>query len=87
MELETKIQELVRKYQLELEDFTDYQLVEVLRQAFLSGDFRKQIIGDKQMIVYLPYWEVSNLLDRIEELETKLEHYAKFDKAVFGIGD
>ena len=48
MELETKIEELIRKYQLELEDFTEKQLVEVLRRAFLSGDFRKQVVGDKK---------------------------------------
>ena len=58
--------EFVRKHHLAVEDLTERQLAEAIRQAI--PDFRRNIHADKQSVIYLPGSEA----DRWKNLYHKL---------------
>lgn len=62
-ELLNQITTLIEQKQLAVNELTKNQLAEAMRQALLSGDFIRhcRIDGEAQTVVYLPYWEMSNL--------------------------
>ena len=64
--------EFVREHNLAVEDLTEQQLAEALRQAITAGDFQRCVMNEggthKQAVTYLPYREVSRLRPLYEEL-------------------
>ena len=68
--LNTLIEDFVRKHQLAVESLTEIQLAEAIRQALLSGDFMRNVLhdGSKQAVVYIPFREVEELRHRYNEL-------------------
>lgn len=62
--------ELVQKHQLAVENLTEQQLAEAIRQAIASGDFMRNIVvdGPAQAVTYLPWREVERLRGLYSEL-------------------
>lgn len=62
--------DLVRKYNIVLEGFTEKQLIEAFKQAVACGDFERLITQDgRQQVVYIPFNDVERLRNRIVYLE------------------
>jgi len=82
-EFQKKVDELVRKHHLDIEQLTAEQTVEVFRKAIECGDFQRyiRVDTDAQCVVYLPYSEAERLRTRIEILENLLkEHEIEYPK-------
>lgn len=63
------ISNLVQKHQLAVEDLTERQLAEAIRQAIASGDFVRNILSDgPQAVTYIPYRDIEHLKSRYHEL-------------------
>ena len=61
--------ELVRKYQLSVNNLTERQLAESIRQAIASGDFTRFVVaGGSQCVSYIPFREVDQLKRLYNEL-------------------
>jgi hypothetical protein len=59
--------DLVRRHNLAVNDLTETQLAEAIRQAM--PDFRRYVHASEQSVVYLPGQEVNRLKERVRELE------------------
>jgi hypothetical protein len=64
----TLFAEFVRKHNLAVEHLTETQLADALRQAIEAGDFIRYVHANKQMVVYVPFNEVSRLRLQYNEL-------------------
>lgn len=69
--------ELVRKFQLQVDELTERQLGEAIRQIILSGDLTKyvQVGSGKQCVVYIPFAREQKLEGRITRLEELLKKH------------
>lgn len=67
-------QEFVRKHALAVEDLTEKQLAEAIRQAIACGDFQKLVCtsNNSQLVVYSPFAAEARLQARIKELVEQL---------------
>ncbi len=64
--------DFVRKHALAVENLTEQQLAEAIRQTIAAGDFQRNVMNEggthKQAVIYLPYREVSRLRPLYDEL-------------------
>lgn len=70
------IDNLVREYNLAIENLTKEQVSEVVRQLFASGDIVRLVSCSgqyRQSVVYLPYSEQQRLQAHINRLEAVLK--------------
>lgn len=63
---------LVRRHNLSVNDLTETQLAEAIRQAM--PDFRRYVHANKQAVVYLPGQEADRWKDRCAELRQYAAH-------------
>lgn len=68
--LQAMMAEFVKKHYLAVENLTEQQLAEAIRQALLSGDFVRNVLwdGSGQAVVYVPFRE----LERVQGLYNEL---------------
>lgn len=73
------IDELIRKHQLAVNDLTERQLAEALRQAIACGDFQRHVCpsNSSQAVIYIPHAREAYLTGRIRELEEQLREVLK----------
>lgn len=71
---ESKLAEIVKRQALAVEDLTERQLVEAIRQAIACGDFQRYVKADGggQQVVYIPFAQESLLQAQIKELVEQL---------------
>jgi len=62
--------DFVRKHQLAVENLTEQQLAEAIRQAIAAGDFQRNVLqdGSAQSVVYIPYRESERFRGLYNEL-------------------
>lgn len=66
--------QLVRKNMLAIEEFTEAQFVEALKQAIASGDFQRYVTRDSaQRVIYIPFQETTRLRTENQKLREALE--------------
>lgn len=65
------LDELIRKYRLAVNDLTEKQLAEAIRQAIACGDFERHICASNstQFVIYIPHAREAYLLNKVRELE------------------
>lgn len=65
------VEELVRKHVLAVENLTEMQLVEAIRQAIACGDFQRHVCpsNSSQVVIYIPHAREMYLLNKVRELE------------------
>ncbi len=63
--------DLVRRHNLAVNDLTETQLAEAIRQAM--PDFRRYVHANKQSVVYLPGYEAERWKAKCAELQSGLE--------------
>lgn len=76
-----QIRRLAKKHALAVEQLSESQLVEIIKQQIASGDIMKHIhygwndqgSGHKQSMIYIPYQGVEKLKAENAELKRKLE--------------
>ena len=73
--LEDKVSELVKKHLLAVEQLTEEQLLVVIKQAILAGDFVRYTLQDNsaQQIVYLPFHDKQRLQYKVEALQKEID--------------
>lgn len=71
---ESKLKELVKQQALAIEDLTETQLAEAIRQAIACGDFQRYVCASNssQAVIYVPHAREAYLTGRIRELEEEL---------------
>lgn len=71
---ESKLKELVKRQALAVEDLTEKQLAEAIRQALACGDFQRLVCAsnNSQLVVYTPFAAEARLQARIKELVEQL---------------
>lgn len=71
MNIEKALAELIQAHCLAVEELTEKQFVEAIRQACACGDFQRLVrAGDgAQSVVYIPFAREQELRARIDELE------------------
>ena len=68
------VSDLIREHALAVEQLTENQLAEAIRQALASGDFVRLVREDSaQGVVYIPFAEAERLKSEINELQTQLD--------------
>lgn len=70
---ESAVAELARKHNVAVENLTEKQLADALKQAIECGDFQRYICegSHRQAVVYIPFAREQELLGKIKELEEK----------------
>lgn len=71
-EFKSALEELIRKHSSAVEDLTEKQFAEAIRQAIACGDFQRLVVttGEgAQRVLYIPFAEQARLQARIQELE------------------
>ncbi len=65
----------ISKYNLAVDNLTQNQLAEAIRQMISSGDFNRYVVSgsDKQSIVYLPWSGIDELRAKYNELLDAVE--------------
>lgn len=76
-ELDSILQEFVRKHQIAVEQLTDKQMAAAIRQAIECGDFTRQVCvtDNAQNIIYIPYARQQELKSKLRELENLVTSY------------
>lgn len=74
------ITELVKKHSLAIEEFTQEQFAEVIRQMVLAGDFIRFVHNTnnnnfdiRQAIQYIPFYDKQRLQNKVDDLEEKVK--------------
>jgi hypothetical protein len=80
--------EFIKKHQIAIENLTEHQLAEAIRQAIQSGDFIRYVRQEDsaQQIVYVPWREADRLSSLYHEIlnavETKYEGESRHETAL-----
>lgn len=74
----SKLEELVKRQALAIEDLTEKQFADAIRQAIACGDFRRHVCTSQrsQAVIYIPHAREAYLTGRIRELEEQLKSLA-----------
>lgn len=74
------LDELICKHRLAVNDLTEEQLAESIRQACACGDFQRHVCtsNSSQAVVYIPHAREAYLTGKILELEKRLERIANW---------
>lgn len=63
------IVQIIRKNMLAIEELTESQFVEALKQAIASGDFQRYVTRDSaQRVIYIPFQETTRLRTENQKL-------------------
>lgn len=74
IEFDTVLQDFIRRHNLAVEELTEQQLAEAMRQIIRSGDLMRYVTlrangGIAQVVVYEPFAREEQLKNRIRNLE------------------
>lgn len=76
-DIKKHITDIVHKYNLAVEQFTEEQFIETLTQMIKAGDFVRYTEGhypnQRQAVVYVPYHHSLMLRSKIRQLEREIE--------------
>lgn len=71
-----KITELVRKHNLIVNDLTERQLAQAIRDAIRSGDIQRHVrfdgVKESQLVTYIPYYGIECLRAENERLKKRI---------------
>jgi hypothetical protein len=84
--VDRSVRDLIRKHAIAVEAHTEDQLESAIKQAIEAGDFIRYVHANKQMVVYVPFNEVSRLRLQYNELlmavENKYEGESRHETAL-----
>ena len=78
-EINAAIERLAHTHQLAIEDLTESQIADAIKQAILSGDFQRNISANSQSVTYTPY---RKLKDAERERDEALMALKCIDEAI-----
>lgn len=75
LNLDKAVNDLVAKHRIAINDLTERQVADAIKQAILAGDFKRYMRCDDygQIVVYLPYDGVESLRAENARLKTELQ--------------
>jgi hypothetical protein len=76
------LKDVIRRHQIAVEQLTEQQFVEALKQAIASGDFQRHVRIDDirepaQSVVYVPYRDIEALKTELANLKKACERARK----------
>lgn len=77
-EINASIEKLAFKHQLAIEQLTESQLAEAIRQAILCGDFQRHIsVNNNQLVTYAPFRKLKDAERERDEAREVLREIAE----------
>lgn len=81
--LEENLAELVRRHNIAVENLTQKQVVEAIKQAIEAGDFQKHVnVLHEQQVVYVPFAREQELHNKVEVLQAEVKELQRKIEAV-----